>query len=169
MPLVHLIRHGEPVVRGLLLGCTDAPLGAAAIPPSSIAVASLFASPLQRAYRTAELLFPGVPMTLMAALKERDLGDWDGLKWDAVEQDWPKLASRAAYDWLGTTPPNGEAWPRFVERVAGAWQVIRTAPSPIVIVAHAGVNAALADCIAGQKPLEFRQDYLEVLTFEFAN
>ena len=169
MPIVHIIRHGEPAMRGLLLGRTDMPLGAAPIPCALIEVRSIFASPLQRAHRTAELLFPAQSITLLDDLKERDLGDWDGLQWDAVEQDWPKLAARAAYDWLGTTPPNGESWLQVEARAARAWQLMRTAESPIAIIAHAGVNAALAGCIAGQKPLEFRQNYLEVLTFEFAN
>ena len=168
MSVVHIIRHAEPAVRGLLAGRTDVPLGPAVIPASPLPAATIFASPLMRARHTAQSLFPGRNITLLDDLKERDLGDWDGLKWDQIELDWPKLAGRAAYDWLGTTPPNGESWPMFAQRVSRAWMLMRTAAPPIVIVAHAGVNAALAECIAGQKPLEFRQDYLEVLTFEFA-
>jgi len=165
--VVHLIRHGEPEVQGLLLGRTDVALRLAAIPPAQFKAATVFASPLRRARLTAELLFPDQSITILEGLAERDLGDWESRSWDEVEQGWPDLARSAALDWFGTTPPNGEPWPRFVERVVSSWRIVRQADGPLAVVAHAGVNAALAELIAGRNPAEFRQAYLEVLTFEF--
>lgn len=165
--LVHLIRHGEPEVRGVFLGRTDVALRPAAIPPASLTVATVFASPLCRAFRTAELLFPDRPVTILGGLAERDFGDWEGRSWSEVQEGWPDLAGRAAVDWFGTTPPGGEPWARFVERVVSAWHVMRQAEKPIAVVAHAGVNAILAERIAGRHPAEFQQTYLEVLTLEF--
>lgn len=165
--IIHLIRHAEPEVRGVFLGRTDVALRLAAIPASQLTVATVFASPLRRARRTAELLFPSQPIAILDGLAERDLGNWESHSWDEVEQDWPDLAGRAARDWFGTTPPEGEPWGRFVERVTLTWRVVRVAEEPIAVIAHAGVNAALAELIAGRNPREFRQAYLEVLTFEF--
>jgi broad specificity phosphatase PhoE len=163
---VHLIRHAEPEVRGLFLGKTDVGLSQAAIPPAPFKAATVFASPLQRARRTAECLFPHQHITIFEGLAERDFGEWEGLAWSQVEQGWPTLASRAALDWLTTTPPGGEPWNCFMERITLAWHTIRQAEQPIAIVAHAGVNSALAELIAGRKPADFEQAYLEVLTLE---
>lgn len=165
--IVHLIRHAEPEVRGVLLGRTDVALRVASIPVAPFTVATVFASPLRRARRTAELLFPNQPITVLGGLAERDLGDWEGRSWDEVKRGWPDLAGRAALDWFGTTPPEGEPWDRFVERITLTWPVMRQAEVPIAVIAHAGVNAALAELIGGRNPAEFQQAYLEVLTFEF--
>jgi len=165
--VIHLIRHGEPEVSGVLLGRSDVVLRVAAMPAASFAAATVFASPLRRARRTAELLFPSQPITILDGLAERDLGDWEGRTWVEVEQGWPDLAASAALDWFGTTPPNGEPWDHFVKRIASTWDIVRQAEGPLALVAHAGVNAALAELIAGCNPAEFQQTYLEVRTFEF--
>jgi broad specificity phosphatase PhoE len=159
--IVHLIRHAEPEVRGVLLGSTDVALLLETVPAVQFAVATVFASPLQRARRTAELLFPNQPVTILDGLAERDLGEWDDVK-----QGWPDLACSAALDWLGTTPPGGESWRGFVERVTTTWNMMCHTEKPIAVVAHAAVNAALAELIAGRDPAEFQQAYLEVLTLE---
>ena len=164
--VVHLIRHAEPEICGALLGRTDVELILATVPAAQFAVATVFASPLQRARRTAELLFPDQQVTILDGLAERDIGEWEGRRWDELEQGWPDLARRAALDWLGTTPPGGESWRGFVERVTSAWNVICHADKPIAVVAHAAVNAALAELIDGRNPAEFQQGYLEVLTLE---
>ncbi|HTM48612.1 MAG TPA: histidine phosphatase family protein [Bryobacteraceae bacterium] len=167
MGVVHLIRHGAPEVTGVLLGRTDVPLGPAAVPAATFAVATVFGSPLRRARRTAELLFPKQPVNILDGLAERGLGDWEGRSWSEVQQGWPDLAAQADRDWFAAVPPNGEPWNLFVERVASAWREIRRARAPVAVVAHAGVNAVLCELIAGRSPLEFQQMYLEALTLEF--
>jgi probable phosphoglycerate mutase len=154
-------------VTGVLLGRTDVSLRPAVIPAATFTVATVFASPLRRARRTAELLFPNQPVNILDGLSERDLGDWEGRSWREVQQGWPDLAAAADRDWFATVPPNSEPWSRFVERVGSAWREIRRAEAPCAVVAHAGVNAVLAAWIAGRSPAEFQQKYLEVLTLEF--
>ncbi|MEO7651338.1 MAG: histidine phosphatase family protein, partial [Bryobacteraceae bacterium] len=148
------------------LGRTDVALRLDTLPAIALPVASVFASPLRRARRTAALLFPFREMTILDGLAERDLGEWDGLSWEAVQHGWPDLARQAEFDWLGTTPPKGESWPTLIARVTPAFHQMCRAEKPIAVVAHVGVNAALAELIAGRNPMEFRQDYLEVLTLE---
>ena len=151
---------------GVLLGATDADLRAQSIPAATFPVATVFSSPLRRALHTAQLLFPDQQPVILTELAERNYGFWEGLTWDEVERSWPELAGRALVDWLGTTPPGGEPWSRVVERAVSALHRIRQAEVPIAVVAHAGINAALAQLVAGRKPTEFRQAYLEVFTFE---
>jgi broad specificity phosphatase PhoE len=165
--VAYLIRHGEPVVRGVLLGRKDVALAPRSIEAASLEVRSVFASPLLRAQRSAELLFPNHTITILDGLAERGLGDWEGYSWGEVEGRWPELAARAELNWFLTTPPNGEPWNCFVERVGSAWSEVRRAKGPVAIVAHAGVNAVLAELITRRDLAIFRQEYLEVVTLEF--
>ena len=167
MGIVHLIRHAAPLQTGILLGSTDIELAPIAITPASIAVETVYASPLRRAHNSATHLFPGQTAIIHPDLAERHLGDWESRTWAEVEQLWPELAAAATLDWFATTPPHGEPWPDFVQRVHLAWSTIRQAEAPVAIVAHAGVNAVLAHAIAGVPPLAFAQAYLEIKSFDF--
>jgi broad specificity phosphatase PhoE len=168
VPLIHLIRHAPPAIRGVFHGSHDVPLASEVLPPSALDAASVFASPLQRARRTAEMLFPEHEIRILPELAECSFGEWEGKPWEAIQERWPELASRKMSDWRGITPPAGEPWDEFCKRVEKAWTIIRNAPPPIVVVAHGGVNSVLARLIAGRDPFTFQQDYCEVLTFAIA-
>jgi alpha-ribazole phosphatase len=166
MPLVHLIRHAAPSVSGVILGRSDLPLAHEDIAPSTLRVRSICSSPLQRAHRTAELLFPQRAITIVNDLAEIGMGEWEEQPWEQIEVRWPEMAQAKLRDWAAVTPPGGEPWPSFQERIARAWQSICTLPDPIAIVAHAGVNAILSQIITGADPFEFAQSYEEGITLE---
>jgi len=166
MALIHLIRHAAPALTGVMLGRLDVDLAPQEIPPSRLRVQAIYASPLRRALETARRLFPDSEPLVLADLAECSLGEWDGLSWPEVERRWPDEAARKARDWCAVTPPSGEPWHRFAARVRAAFGVIRDGPLPAAVVAHAGVNAVLAQCLAGVDPLTLRQKYLEILTYE---
>ena len=96
MPLIYLIRHARPAVTGVLLGSTDVPLAADALAASQLQVNRVFSSPLSRALRTAELMFPRHELTVLPELAERGLGEWEMLPWAALEAGWPALAAPVA-------------------------------------------------------------------------
>lgn len=162
MGLIYLIRHAKPVLSGVLLGSTDVPLAVAGLTPFEKPVDRVYCSPLQRAFRTAELLFPGREIATIAAFSERGLGEWETLAWAEVEERWPEAAARASADWFAHPPPGGEPWEAFRHRVRSAWdQLPRNGVT--AIVAHAGVNSLLWHFATGNSPLLFQQDYCEVL------
>jgi len=160
---MYLIRHGRPARTGVLLGSTDTPLAGEPISPSNLEVNFVFSSPLQRARRTAELLFPDRDIAVLPELAERGLGDWEGKRWEEIEAAWPDAAARASADWFGEKPPGGESWEEFTARVNRAWIRIR-ASSVCAVVAHAGVNAVLRHFATGADFVSFRQDYCEVIS-----
>jgi broad specificity phosphatase PhoE len=166
MRLIHLIRHAAPAARGVFLGSRDVPLESESLAPSTVAPASIFSSPLRRARRTAELLFPWREIVVIPELAECHFGDWEGRTWNEIQASWPELAAASMSDWRRFAPPGGERWPDFVDRVGRAWDRIRPSPAPIAIVAHGGVNSVLAQRIAGRDPFTFHQNYCEVLTLE---
>ena len=155
MGLIHLIRHGRPAAMEETA-------------PSLLRVDRVLASPLIRAFRTAELLFPGVRISVVSELAERGMGEWEQKRWAEVEAGWPELAARASLDWLGTTPPGGEPWGNFVARVERGWRAVPRLGTTAV-VAHAGVNSVLAHLAAGRELSSFQQDYLEVISFALSD
>jgi broad specificity phosphatase PhoE len=164
MGVVHLIRHGKPAVAGVLLGSSDVPLINEDIAPCALTVDHVLASPLRRAGRTAELLFPGAAIAVVPELAERGLGEWELKSWDEVEARWPELAARAGGDWFGIMPPGGEPWEDFAARVGRVWGGVSRSGAT-AIVAHVGVNSVLAHLADGREIASFQQDYLEVISF----
>jgi broad specificity phosphatase PhoE len=170
MATLLLIRHAEPSVTGTFLGQTDPPLSLAGHAQAREALSHLeveiaYVSPLRRARETAfylpskQIIFP--------ELQEIDLGEWTGKSWQQIQAEWPTLAQEKAANWLEVTPPAGEPWTNFMYRVHSVWRRIRNGPSPAAVVAHGGVNAALAHIIAGHSPLHFNQNHIEVTSIEY--
>ncbi|MCU1328714.1 MAG: phosphoglycerate/bisphosphoglycerate mutase [Bryobacterales bacterium] len=172
MSILLLVRHCEPEIKGRILGQIDSPLSAAghvhaAATLGSLQAAIAWCSPLARAVETAARLRSPV-RRILPDLREIDHGQWSGKTWEEVEARWPDIAHRKLQDWNGVTAPDGESWPDFLQRVSGAWEIIRRGPQPAAVVAHQGVNAALTSIINGTDPLQFRQAYGEVIRVDYA-
>lgn len=161
--MIHLIRHARPAKTGILWGSVDVPL--VAIPsPSPLRVRSVFASPLRRALDSATALFPLVSPLILPELTEISLGEWDGKTWAEIVQRDAAAAERKLEDWFGFTPPGGEDYHAILARAHAALHIIQRAPHPAAIVAHVGINAILWQLLTGAPSVQFRQDYLEVIT-----
>lgn len=162
MATVYLIRHAEPAVRGVFLGQMDPPLTDAARPAFALDVRIVYTSPLRRAMQTAAAIECD-RVEVLPELRELGYGEWTGKTWEEIEERWPDLAREKLRNWTGVTPPGGESWTDFAERVARAWARIREGPFPAAVVAHQAVNAAL---VAPENPESFAQKYAEVITHE---
>jgi broad specificity phosphatase PhoE len=155
----------------VILGRLDPPLSpsgkgkAAQLSNCCGAAIIVYSSPLRRAKETAERVSPLSP-AILDDLSEIGYGDWDGRSWEDIEASDPELARRKQSDWFGVTPPGGEPWIAFRERVRRAGEQILQGPFPAVVVAHAAVNSVLAEMFTGSNPLEFSQEYGEVITLE---
>lgn len=165
-----LVRHGEPSQAGVFLGRLDPGLSehgerTAREELGGLRAAAIYSSPLRRALETAQVM-EGGDMQVLEELTEIGFGAWEGLDWEEVERRDPELARRKMDDWFQVTPPAGEPWAKFEQRVARALEKIRRGEAPAVVVAHIGVNAALARLVAGEPPLEFRQEYCEVKSYD---
>lgn len=168
MPKLYLVRHAEPRLRGVVLGHTDTALseaGKLCAQRISTPQATVYCSPLLRARETALCLTPS-PI-ILEDLREISYGDWDGRTWSDIEQSDPDLARRKANDWRGVTPPGGEPWPAFEQRVRRALLAIRDTGAPCAVVAHLGVNSVIHAALTGSDALGFRQGYCEVLQYDF--
>ncbi len=157
--MVHLIRHGRTTAAGVFVGSTDVELVSEDFGVCGLEVSRVLTSPLRRARRTAELLFPGRELEVVPEWAERDLGGWELKSWKEIVAECPA----AEADWFGVRPPGGEFWGDFVERVTAGWRRVGPADG-CAIVAHAGVNAVLRKMLVGGEWASMRQDYLEVIS-----
>jgi broad specificity phosphatase PhoE len=171
MGTLYLIRHARPAVEGRLLGQSDPPLSKqgrdeARLALAGIEVGVVYSSPLRRALETALFLRPAPEVTVLDQLAEISLGTWDGQTWEEVECADPQLARRKRDDWFNVTPPRGESWAAFSDRVLSGLDSIQNGIMPAAIVAHLAVNAVIAAKLAGTPPAQFRQAYCEVIELD---
>lgn len=147
MTVIHWVRHGPTGATGML-GHLDreADLSdGAALARLSAALpegAPVVSSDLRRAAATADAIARGRPrLPPDPALREIDFGAWDGLAFEAVED---QALLRRFWDEPGAVaPPGGESWDAFVARVAPAVDRLLALGAPHVIaVAHLGVILA---------------------------
>ena len=148
-----LIRHGQTQGNRehRYIGCrTDEPLcpeGIAQLqnrhyPP----VSRVFVSPMRRCVETANLLYPGVPQTIIGSFRECDFGDFEN-------KNYAELNGRADYQaWIdsgGELPfPHGESRAQFAARCATAFEQIRQQDEDCAVVAHGGTLMAIMEKFA---------------------
>ena len=140
------LRHGETDwnAQGLSQGRTDIPLNKvgvmqaerAAVTLRTARIATIVASPLVRAHRTAEIVAAplGLPVHLDPDLAEVNFGEQEGQPMG----DWYD-------DWIaGTyTPADAESFQDLVDRAVRAVNRALAQPAPTLVVAHGALFRAL--------------------------
>lgn len=151
IPLVpfFFLRHGETDWnrQGLLQGSRDIPLNdtglaqaqSAAAALRHIEIATIVASPLVRARRTAEIVAAsrGLDIVFEPALAETHWGAREGTPEDGLLPKW----------YAGETPAGAEPFAEFCVRIANAVARALTNPAPMLIVAHGGSFSALRETL----------------------
>ena len=147
---VLLIRHGQTKsnVTGFYMGRSDEDIGEVGYTQAhrlssrlaGLPIASVYSSPLQRTYTTAEILAKphGLEMQVSDDLIEIRLGDWQGLHMDEIKQRWPELWQQSRIDPSDVTLPNGESYHQVTERAIQIFDKIVAANQgkQAVIVTH---------------------------------
>ena len=103
---------------------------------------AVYASDLSRAFKTAACIADkhGLTVQVVPALREIKFGDWEGLTYEQISEQWPGLLGK-----LWTTPdelqiPGGESFQQLKERAYTAIEKIVAAhpDQTVVVVAHGG-------------------------------
>ncbi|MGJ7909782.1 histidine phosphatase family protein [Neobacillus sp. LXY-1] len=143
--VITLFRHGitEANVRRAYLGWTDSPLC-----PGEPVLMNLkehdiyFSSDLPRCTATLNLVFPQAHPYLLSELREMNFGDWEGKTYEELK-DEPRYEQ-----WLTDpsrySPPNGESYQQFSERVQAGWRklvqmVLTQTFERCAVMTHGGV------------------------------
>ena len=147
---VLLIRHGQTKsnVTGFYMGRSDEDIGEVGYTQTHrlssrlavLPIASVYSSPLQRTYTTAEILAKphGLEVQFSDDLIEIQLGDWQGLHMDEIKQRWPEIWQQSRIDPSDVTLPNGESYHQVTERAIQIFDKIVAANQgkQAVIVTH---------------------------------
>jgi alpha-ribazole phosphatase/probable phosphoglycerate mutase len=164
---LHLIRHGE--VEGAeekrYNGQSDVGLTAKGVAQigflqlriKKFPVTAVYCSDLTRCVEGATMLATGYELQPVAnkQLREIDAGDWQGMTWDEILKQDPKLWKKRLDDIVNVPFPNGENLLGVAKRIRPIIQdlVEKHQGEEIVVVAHGGVNRIiLLDAIGA--PLE---------------
>ena len=167
--LLHLMRHGEPVVVGRLLGHSDVPAtpeGVAACRAAAARltdVASIVTSDLSRAAACADAVAQALalPVRVDARWRELDFGAWDGR---AAADLPPDALARFWDDPDACPPPGGETRADLLARVTGA---VADLDGETLVVTHAGTIRAALSVLCGfdaSQVWAFDLPYAAVLT-----
>ncbi|HWG56545.1 MAG TPA: histidine phosphatase family protein [Gaiellaceae bacterium] len=107
-------------------------------------LAAIYSSPLARARETAEAVAAvvGVPVETRPALREVDVGSWQGLAWDELERDFPDDLERWRAGGRGWT--GGESYEELQARVVPELlELARRHPGErVLVVCHGGTMRA---------------------------
>ena len=140
------LRHGETDwnAQGLSQGRTDIPLNAVGVMQAERAartlrtarIATVVASPLLRARRTAEIVAAELrlPVALDPDLAEVNFGDQEGQPMGDWYDDW--IDGRY-------TPAGGESFAGLLDRAVRAVNRATALPAPVLVVAHGALFRAL--------------------------
>lgn len=156
--LIFLLRHGKPDFpdnRSYIYGHTDYPLAKDGIRQakkigkalSKIKMHSIISSDLSRAAETADIVAGLQTETACeirrdAALREINMGEWDGVAKESIAVNFPEIFASRAFDFANTTPPGGESFAELQRRGVEAFNAILEKSGDaqnILLVAHGGI------------------------------
>lgn len=107
----------------------------------------IISSDLRRAHKTAKAIAGkfGVTIELDSRLREINFGEWDGMDWEEIARIDGATLENWFLNWQRITPPKGESFAAFLERVRSSIQMLAQVDENVVIVvSHAGwIKAAM--------------------------
>jgi alpha-ribazole phosphatase len=172
---IYLIRHTKTATeQGLCYGQSNVAL-AGSFPkeahqlqqklPEFKQESLVFSSPLSRCVQLAERFSSTVVTD--ARLLELDFGDWEGLRFDAIEAG---VLKQWTNNFVQAAPPNGESFTDLCRRAGFFWQdLLGREAEHVLIITHAGVIRALLAHILTLPPanaFQFRVDPGSVHKFQ---
>lgn len=145
-----LIRHAETDLAGTFCGQSDPPVNARGmqqIPALLRAlqdeqIDTIVSSDLERARQTAIALAEShrASLTYERDLREIHFGQWEGLRWDELETQFPEQSQQWLQRFPSESAPGGESYESFHSRVCSALdRILSHVEDTIAIVTHAGV------------------------------
>jgi broad specificity phosphatase PhoE len=151
---MYLVRHGATEANlakpARLQGRSDVPLAALGVRQaeatrdalSHLRFAAAYTSPLLRARHTAEIIAPYLMPTPLDAIRECDVGHWEGLDWNAIRGDHPEAYAKYMADPSSHGYPGGETFADVLARTTPAFAELfrKHAGNSFLVVSHHVVN-----------------------------
>lgn len=170
---IELLRHGRTLTEGVFRGRLDEPLSDEGHDQMAASVdghrwSRVIASPLSRCRRFGEHLVRemGIELAVDERLAEYDFGEWEGRTIQSVMESEGDSVQRFFADPYAFTPPGGEDFRRFNERVLGAWRDLSgnmagsadATGDNILVITHGGVILSILASVLDREGLHMRID-----------
>jgi broad specificity phosphatase PhoE len=161
MKTLLLIRHAHTHMAGRFCGHSDPELSSDGCRQLSEIVtqverwplSAIYASDLKRAAQTAQAIAFSfdLPVQLRPSLREIYFGDWEGRSWVEIEAADPAFAASWLKAYPHNTPPGGETFHDFEQRVRDELAALALATDGEVVAAvtHAGFIRTALSLVSG--------------------
>jgi alpha-ribazole phosphatase len=180
MSRVLFIRHAETGMAGRFCGHSDPELNAQGRMQltalthrlSAEPIDTVYSSDLRRASATAKAIAAvrEISQVLRPALREMDFGQWEGLRWEQIEQMDPEYARMWVERYPHLPAPSGESFQAFEARVLEeVSHLLDGNPGPIAVVTHGGVLRVVLQHLCGRSDAEAwqqTQEYCCIVGYE---
>lgn len=161
MTSLYLARHGESElnVAGVYFGVTDCHLTQKGENQcielgeklSDIDFDIIITSPLKRAFHSAELIGNASKedIIVMKDLMELNFGAWEGMHYKDIEKEYNSKWKEWTKDWKNVSPPKGESFKEFYNRVKIILENIlsKYKDKKILVVCHQGTLKVIASVL----------------------
>lgn len=160
--LLYLVRHGQSTynAQGRIQGQSDSSLSAlgqkqalaVARAMAGLPIEALYASPLRRAFQTAEPLSEALGLAIRtdAQLKEVNAGIFEGCLREDVEKEYPNELARWRSGEVDYQLPGGESRRDLIRRGREAFESLFTSGyRQVAVVAHGGLLLAAMKAVLG--------------------
>jgi alpha-ribazole phosphatase len=159
---LYLVRHGAiiSVAGKAYIGQIEAPLSEEGIEQAwalrdwlqPVSFSRVISSDLSRSLRTSKIIvgLRADPVEALRALREINLGEWEGFSFDEIRERFPEEYAARGRDMENWRPPGGESFADCRERVGIALQqILAGSHGKVLMVAHAGVNRLILCSVLG--------------------
>ncbi|MEX2130656.1 MAG: histidine phosphatase family protein [Pseudohongiellaceae bacterium] len=166
--LVDILRHGQPQGGEVLRGRVDHPLAdegwrqmyaSTGINPAQASLESapwtrVICSPLQRCRQFAEKISADLklPLSVEPDWQEIDYGIWDGMPVAQWRKEAAEQFKAFRQDMTALSPPQGESFVCFRDRVLTVWHQLSTtlsADEHVLLITHGGVMRVILPTVLG--------------------
>lgn len=133
----------------------------------------VISSDLSRSQRTARIIvgWRTNPVETLPALREIDLGEWEGFSFDEIRERFPEDFAARRRDIENWRPPHGESFADCFARVNSVLdEILAGSRGNVLLVGHTGVNRLILCSVMGipvSDLLSIDQDYGCVNVIEF--
>ncbi|MFZ7133952.1 MAG: histidine phosphatase family protein [Eubacteriales bacterium] len=170
---LYLIRHGNTQWNTLnkIQGSQDIPLNQKGIDEAkglkvkieNLPIEIVFSSPLQRAVQTGKIINSArLPFYIVEDLKELDFGEWEGLSWQEVMNQYPLYLNQHTIKGYAN-PPGGETYNQASVRIMNMTHFILRQPYyHIALITHRAVIRFMLSYL-------FKESLERISTFELPN
>ncbi|MEK4699069.1 histidine phosphatase family protein [Solibacillus sp. FSL R7-0668] len=150
---VHLIRHEktDANLKRKYIGWTDEPIVEQVEFSPFVQSEFIYGSDLIRCQQTANGYFPEATFIAHKQLRELNFGDFEMKTYEQLQHD--PIYRAWIDDPYNVTPPNGEDFEQFKQRVISAFMEIVEAQQNYIFVVHGGVIRVLLSQLASEEKM----------------